>query len=388
MEKRTTAHRLIIAGFPAFAYMFTVGAVGFWLPLYLQSRAGYSYDMLQAIATAYFAALSVGSLIAGMLSDKLGRPGLVGFTGMAGNAIVIVLMYKYTGYHEMILLRIIQGLSLSTAIPVALGSLSKLLGKSLGVGFTSLFMASGMALGSLIAGMLVGIVGYAPLFYLSAGVSLIASILSFELEIPGAGREKPRILAGLRKATRRVHGVVLGIFLRQLFATGVYAILTPIFHSILRLTILETGVILAVNPSVQGLSSIPLSRRVSRRPGIIYSAGIAVTGLVFASILLAYTLRGYGRIATLCLAVASMILQGLAYAQVNIAGNYIIIHDLPEEIRYTASSVFNLFFNLGWVFGTGFAGLYMRHHDPLGWVEIASLAEIIISIIIYIIVRD
>ncbi len=384
-DSRTTGiAKVVTAGFPAFAYMFTVGLVGFWLPLYLK-RIGYPYGELQDVASVYFAALSIGSLLAGVVTDKVRRPGLVAFLGMMGNAIVVYLMYYYTGYKQILALRILQGLSLSTAIPVALGSLSHIVGRSRGVGLTSLFMASGMAIGSLLGGVLVeGTGGFKAVFYTGAFISGLAAVIALRIEVPGLAGQKSRILEGLSRLTRRVKGVVAGIFLRQLFATGVYAILAPLFRDLLGLSLLETAVALSVNPVVQGVLSLPLSRRLEGRAGTLYSLGIALTGGVFTLIYLASMVSVESLRALV--AYASMILQGTAFAMVNISGNYIIISDLPREIRYTASSIFNLFFNIGWVTGTLVAGAYMRRHAPLSWLPITSLGVVIVSIITCIII--
>ncbi|MEB3765957.1 MAG: MFS transporter [Desulfurococcales archaeon] len=367
--------RALVAGFPAMAYMYTVGSVGFWLPLYLESR-GYDYLNLQLIATFYFASLAFGGLVAGIVIDKVKRPDLVAFLGMSVNGLVIIGMYYYYGFRELVILRLIQGLALSTAIPVALGSLSLLFGESLGVGLTSLFMAAGMSFGSLTAGYIISELGYLPMFIVAGLLSIIAGILSFYIEVPlEASRIKPSILKHLKKLPWTVIIVLVGIFLRQTFSTGIYAILAVLFNKILGLTLLATAIALAVNPLVQGLISLPISRTLQRYARILYPIGILLTSLVF--IILYYAESALS-------VIIAMIMQGIAFGIVNISGNYLIISNVSSEIRYTSSSLFNLFFNLGWIIGTFIAGIYMKTHDPVGWLVIASVGVALTSIIIMI----
>ncbi|MEB3760549.1 MAG: MFS transporter [Desulfurococcales archaeon] len=370
---KSRSMKALVAGFPAMAYMYTVGSVGFWLPLYLESR-GYSYLNLQLIATFYFTSLALGSLVAGMITDKVKRPDLVAFVGMSVNGLVIIGMYYHYDFKELVILRIVQGLALSTAIPVALGSLSLLFGESLGVGLTSLFMAMGMSFGSLTAGYIISWLGYLPMFIVAGLLSIVAGILSFYIEVPlEASKIKPSILKHLKRLPRIVIIVLLGILMRQTFSTGIYAILAVLFNKILGLTLLATAVALAVNPLVQGLISIPVSRTLQRYARILYPIGILLTSLVF--ILLYYAESAIS-------VIIAMIVQGIAFGIVNISGNYLIISNVSTEIRYTSSSLFNLFFNLGWIIGTFIAGIYMKTHDPTGWLIIASIGVALTSIII------
>ncbi|MCE4624637.1 MAG: MFS transporter [Desulfurococcales archaeon] len=371
------AWEVAVASFPAFAYMFTVGAVGFWLPLFLEEAAGYTHSMTEAIATVYFASLAVGGITAGMATDETRKPHLVAFLGLSLNAAVIFLMPRLTAFHYMLVLRIVQGLSLSTAIPVALGSLSLLLGARRGVGFTALAMSTGMAVGSLYGGVVVEGLGYTPLFDTTALISLLAAAASTRLRVPGLRTRRPRVSELVKLVRGSVAVALAGIFGRQTLATGVYAILAVYLKLVLGLSVLETAVALTVNPVVQGFLSVPMSRLASRGYArTLYSTGISLTCCVFALLSLS---TGKALIAY-----ASMILQGIAFAMVNVSGNYIVITGLPEENRYTASSLFNLFFNLGWVAGTGLAGVALAYLNPLRWLEIAASGLLLLGLAVYI----
>jgi MFS family permease len=367
------------AGLPAFAYMFTVGSIGFWLPLFVKEEVGYTYLETELIATVYFASLALGGVLAGYMTDKSEKPNLTAFAGLAINALVIYLMPRVPSFSSMLVLRIVQGLGLSTAIPVALGSLSLLAGETLGVGFTSLFMSTGMAVGSLFGGIIIHSEGYTSLFDITAVLSLAAALASLQIRVPR--RRQPRI--SFKELFHHVRGrvsvVLLGITLRQVLSTGVYALLVVYFKTLLGLNLIETALALSINPVVQGILSIPLSRYASKRGETMFSLGILLTSLVFTLIYLASKIPW--------LAYASMVTQGIAFAMVSVSGNYIVISSLPEKIRYTASSLFNLGFNLGWIIGTAITGIVLVYIEPLRWLLIASGSLILLSLLIFLLFR-
>ncbi len=359
------ASKIVLAGFPAFAYMFTVGTVGFWLPLFVKEVMGYTYTETELIATSYFAALAFGAVASGYITDATRQPELVAFIGLSLNALAVYFMPIYPFFRDMILIRTLQGLGLATAIPVALGSLSFIAGESLGVGLASLFMALGMATGSLAGGLVVRFWGFNVLFKATAVLSMVAAIISLFIKIPeNALTRKPVFQTLFRDLTVKVKVVLLGILGRQLFATGVYALLAVYFKTILGLGVVETALALTINPIVQGTLSIPVARRLESRAEILYPLGILLTSIVF---FILYFSSGSAWIIYL-----SMVIQGASFAAVNISGNYLVIKSLPEYIRYTASSLFNFSFNIGWLTGTLIAGLAMLIVTPLDWLLIAG----------------
>lgn len=366
--------KIVVAGFPAFSYMFTVGTIGFWLPLYVQEILGYTHSMTEYLATAYFVALSLGSIASGSLTDRTGKPQLTAFSGLVINAATIWLMGHTESFPIMLLLRVIQGLGLSTAIPVALGSLSLIAGESMGVGLTSLFMSSGMALGSLVGGLIVQFYGYPPLFSAASLVSLLGGIVALSLRVKPETRP-PRLRELARLLRGEVLVVLVGIFMRQTLATGVYALLAVILKLVLHLSLVETTIALTVNPLVQGVLSMAIARRTQAYSRLMYPSGVALTGIVF-TLLAASTGRPL-------LAIFAMILQGASFAMVNIAGNYIVITGLPREMRYTASSLFNTFFNLGWISGTLLAGIALQSLSPIEWIKLSAILLEGLAVIIY-----
>ncbi len=353
--------RVAVYGLPALAYMYTVGSVGFWLPLYA-ADLGFSYTEIQLLATVYFAVITPATLAAGALADYTGRPGMLAAAGMALNAVSVAAMPLLHSPGALMAVRIVQALGLSTAFPVALGALSLALGVRRGVGSASLLNSLGMALGSLAGGLLVGSLGYAPMFYSSVAVSVAAAIAALAVEYPRPPRG-PGLLEALRRVPWSVWAVLAGLVARNTLATGVYSVLAVVFRRVVGLDVEATAVALSVNPVVQAAASMPMSRAARGRELGVYSLGLASTALVFHLYLSARGLPGV---------LAAQVVQGLSFSAISVAGNMYIISRSPREIRYTASSLFGLAFNLGWVTGTLAAGPYMDAYGPEAWIGLAS----------------
>jgi len=357
---------------PAFAYMYTVGSVGFWLSLYAK-ELGFNYTTIQLLATVYFAVITPATLLSGVLADKTGRPGAIVALGMLINGAATLAMAHLTEPLPLLASRALQGLGLASAFPIALGALSLALGVRGGVGSTAMIMGAGMAAGSIAGGLLVETLGFQALFYSAALVSFAASILATTSEFPRPG-PRPRLLPALRRVPRSVWAVLAGLLARNLLATGVYSVLAVIFRWVIGLSLVETAVALSLNPLVQAASSRWIAGRIEGREILAYSLGIAGTGLVFLIYLYSETLPPI---------LVAQVIQGLSFAAINVAGNMYIISRSPEEIRYTASSLFGLFFNLGWILGTLIAGPVMDAYSPRAWLALAGMVIPVIAAVTY-----
>ncbi len=342
------------------------------MPLYAK-ELGFSYLEVQLLATVYFLVITPATVVAGFLADKTGRPGFIVVSGMALNAVACALMGHLYTPPSLMADRVVQALGLATAFPIALGALSLALGVRRGVGSNSFIMASGMAAGSLAGGYIVEEHGYRLLFYSASMVSLLAAAVALKTRFPRPG-ERPRLFEALRRVSRGVWIVLAGLLARNTLATGVYAVLAVIFNKVLGLTLFETAVALSVNPVVQALASMPISSLAKGRELAVYSMGLAGTSLVF---LIYYTAGGFYDV------LAAQVVQGLSFAAINVAGNMYVISRTPEEIRYTASSLFGFFFNLGWITGTLAAGVFMDAYGPEAWLRVAIVGVPLVAALTY-----
>jgi len=354
---------LVRAALPAFAYYYTVGGFGFWLPLYLKGL-GWEYRFITWAATAYFLAITPSTLAAGLLADATGRPDILVCVGLLANAVGVEgVMAFHNSYMLVYLFRVIQGLGLATALPIALGSLSLIAGVRRGVTATALTSALGMAVGTLVSGFLVGRLGLFTLpFDVVAAVSVASSLAACGWRPPVRVGGPRSVVSGLRAIPASVALVAAALVARNFFSSGVFSVLSVIFNVVLGVNIAWTSVALAANPIAEFLAA-PLASRVARgRELPVYSASLAATGLVFYM---------YLHAGSPLVVVAAQALLGVVYVHIMVSGNNFILTRSPEEIRYTASSIYSLAFNLGWILGTLASGPYMDAHGPKAWVSLS-----------------
>ncbi len=356
----------IKAGLPAYTYFYTVGSVGFWLPLYAEGL-GFSYTHITLLATVYFALITPSTVLSSIIVDALGNPSRVLALSMLGNGVATMLMPHTTSVTGLIALRALQGISLAASIPLTIGSLSIMHGVRRGVGISVVLQGLGMASGSLLGGILIDMLGYTGLFYSASILSIASALLSYawNFEYRGGGVE---VLKYLKLIPLPVLIVVAVMAARNFFASGVFSVLTIIFKKLLGLGIGETGIALSINPVMQTVTALTVHERVRGREVHAYALGLALTGIVF----LMY-LNASGPM----MIYAAQALLGTGFGLASVAGNIYIISRSPREIRYTASSLFTFAFNLGWVLGTLFAGPLMDAYSPQAWVKASVIGSII-----------
>ncbi len=369
MERRGALAETLILGLPAYTYFYTVGSVGFWLPLYAKDL-GWSYTLITLLATVYFIAITPSNILSGILADATGRPAAILATGMTLNAVATAAM-PYTREPEVLMaLRAIQGIGLATSLPMALGSLSLTHGIARGVGVTVVMQGLGMATGSLAGGVLVEKLGYEGLFHSASLLSLLSALLALRWRI-----EKPPQGAGALRGIKRLPAPVVlaagALAARNIFASGVFSILTIFFTKKIGLSTSATGVALALNPVMQMIAGIAAPRMVAGREILAYSTGLAATSIVFALYLHSTTPTGI---------YTAQALLGLLFGVASVAGNIYIISRSPSELRYTASSLFTFAFNLGWILGTTIAGPVMDAYGPEAWIKISIPGTLIAGV--------
>ncbi|MEB2835793.1 MAG: MFS transporter [Desulfurococcales archaeon] len=355
---------IVRAALPALAYYYTVGSFGFWLPLYLKSL-GWEYRLVTWAASAYFLALTPSTLAAGLLADLTGRPGTLVCLGLLANAVGIEGVVAFHGSPALVYaFRALQGVGLATALPIALGSLSLLAGVRRGVSITALTSSLGMAVGSLAGGAILPALGFPWLVHSAALLSVAAAAASCRWRPPARLPGGRGVLGRLREVPLGVYIVALALVLRNAFASGVFSVLAVVFNMVFGVSILWTSIALAANPLAE-FAATPLASRVSRgREALVYSLAIMGTSLVFYLYLHASTAPGV---------LGAQVLLGVVYIHIMVAGNNYILSRTPEEIRYTASSIYSLSFNLGWIIGTLVAGPYMDAHGPRAWIRLAAI---------------
>jgi MFS family permease len=365
------------AAIPAFIYYYTVGSVGFWIPLYAKDL-GWPYKEVTLLSAIYFLALTPSTFLTGFIADAVGRPNVIVSIGMLGNAITTFLMPFTRSFSLLALLRAVQAISLATSLPIALGILSRAYGTLRGVSIVAVFNGAGSTLGALMGSLLLPHYGFLPLFLSASILSLIAFVAMFNWRVPYKAVGTRGVLRGLKRIPLSVYIAASSLAIRTFFSGGVFSVLSVLFKRVLNLSVFVTGIALAVNPLTQALASPLISKAVKRRELYTYSIGLASTSLVFYLYLkalgLPYSLRTAG-------VLGAQALLGVVYVTIMISGNTYIISNSPEEIRYTSSSLFSLTFDLGWILGSSVAGFYMDVHGPMSWVRLSLIGCVVAGLV-------
>ncbi len=349
-----------------FTYMFNVGSIGFWVPLYARDL-GFSYTQVTGLATVYFSILLPATLASGILADVTGRPRALTVGGIVLAGLTALGLAHATSFPAIAALRGLQALGLAMILPLSVGALTRSLGVREGVRLAAALQGAGMAFGAIVAGVLYGEAGWQAVAYSYTVISLAVAGLIVASE-PPPKPPRPASLGEIVEALRRAPAgvkVVLGVLLgRNTFATGAFSVLSVIFSRIVGLSTIYTGIALAVNPAVQTIAAGPSSRISRGREVATYALGVAVTGLV---------MHAYAVASSAPLVMAAQALQGLSFSIINVSANSYIISRMPEEVRYTAASLFPLAFNGGWITGTAIAGPFMDALGVRAWLYIAGL---------------
>ncbi len=132
-----------------------------------------------------------GQLLAGRMARNIAPRRSIAITGLAACAASTALLVLAESFPQLVLLRIIQGLSLALVIPTTASLLTAYSGPSSrgsALGFFSSAKTLGLALGPLAGGILIGYFGKENLgavYGLGAGVILLACVPFFFLPSPG-----------------------------------------------------------------------------------------------------------------------------------------------------------------------------------------------------------
>jgi DHA1 family multidrug resistance protein-like MFS transporter len=174
-----------------------------------------------AIFAAPFLFAALMTPVWGWIGDRSGRKLMV-IRALAGLSLALFLMAFAKSPEQLLVLRVLQGL-VSGFIPAAIALVSSTaprgeLGYALGT--LSSAQAGGIVAGPLLGGFLADLLGFRALFFLIAGIELLAAVAVAWLvrESPRpAGPRPPSLLANARLAARHPLPVALaGLFLTQL----------------------------------------------------------------------------------------------------------------------------------------------------------------------------
>jgi MFS transporter, DHA1 family, multidrug resistance protein len=265
-----------------------------FLPLYVEklgSSTGLSVELLSGLVFSSQAfTMMIASPFWGALADRYGRKLMVE-RAMFGGVIVLLLMAFVKNAEQLVILRAIQGLITGTqaAANALVASEAPRDQAGYAMGILQVGNGAGVALGPLIGGFVADLYGYAPAFYITAAMLLIAgmTVLVGVKETPSPVKEKTvekKSVLGEWKIILASSTVVVAYSLRFLSQLGTTLILpvAPLFiQSLLSSTEhvnTITGVVVGIGAVTTTISAFflgKLSDRTGHRRILIICSGLA-----------------------------------------------------------------------------------------------------------------
>lgn len=273
------------------AVAFAVGAPSPLFVLY-QQQWGFASWLLTVAFAIYAITLLVTLLVAGSLSDHIGRrPVLIGALGLQIVAMLMFLYAKDIGW--IIAARAVQGVATGAAMSTFTAAIVELAPerhKKLGATIGSTAPVGGIALGAFFTGLAVQFVPQPTLLVFVAlivlfAVGLLVVIGSKETVTrrPGAlGSLIPRLL--IPRAARAEFVGAIPLFAATWMLAGLFIGLSPsILHGVFHLDSgVLNGAIVAVPPAVGATAGLLLTRS-SARPTAIVAMVAVIVGIVIAA---------------------------------------------------------------------------------------------------------
>jgi MFS family permease len=311
------------------------------------------FAQVQGVVTAYLAALTLSAVVAGRLGDRLGlkRVLAAGLALFAAGALACALA---PGFWALVAARAVQGMGAAVMMVLAMALMRQSAGLGAmgrAMGLLGTVSALGTALGPVLGGALLPLVGWRGLFWLQLPLGLLALVLALAVLPQGRAAGAARI-PGLRAALDR--DLLPGLVVNLLVAAVVMATLTvgPFYLTgALGLTAPQAGLVMAVGPVVSILSGLPAGRLVDRLgSGRVLGLGLGLLAVGAAGLAL---LPGFAGVAGYALALA-VLTPG--YQLFQAANNTQALAERPEALRGTVSGLLALSRNLGLIAGASGLG--------------------------------
>ncbi len=279
----------------ALTFLAVALAVGAPSPLFVlyQQEWGFQPWLLTVAFAIYAVTLLITLLIAGSLSDHIGRrPVLIGALALQVVAMLVFLFAPDIGW--IIGARAVQGVATGAAMSTFTAALVELAPerqKKLGATIGSTAPVAGIAIGAFLTGLAVQFVPnpttlvfvtLAVLF--AAGILVIVASPETVKRRPGAVRSLiPRLLIP-RDARREFVGAI-PLFLATWMLAGLFIGLSPsILHGVFHLDSgLLNGAIVAVPPAVGAVAGLALTRAVARTT-VVWAMAAILLGVAVAAV--------------------------------------------------------------------------------------------------------
>lgn len=314
-------------------------------PLYVhwQRAMGFSSGTLTVIFAAYIAGLLATLLVAGQLSDRLGRRPVL-LPGLAAAIAACVLFAMASTVAALVLARFLSGVAVGVIVSAGMASVVDLGGpdrRRLAALAASVAMVLGAGLGPLLAGGLGQALPdpVAPIFTAEFAILATAVLVAATLPLkrPEAGQVAPRRLRlpSVPVANRRHLAFGIAVFAPGITATSFVLSLGPsLLSRLLGITspLVAGGLACAMFLTATGVqfATRPLGIRT------IFLLGAAATGLAMASLAAAVATSGPAFL------IAAALLAGAGQGLGQLGGLSLIGLHVPADRRAEANAMLNI----------------------------------------------
>lgn len=277
MERKLRTANLIVL-----AYRFMVGATFFYLSLFLMG-AGFSGLEAGILLSLLTIAAIFASFPAGLLNDRFGtsKPLMLGFLLAAAFYAGLSL---FSGFWELALLFFIGGLGLNM-VGVSINNIIFKSGFDRQVGTLfgrlGLWNYSGYAAGLLLGGLLLSVLGFGTVFFLSAALALLLSAAS--AFVGSESRDRFAVSEYKRDIFRQEVMVFIAVlFLYTMHWGAEVTSYAPFLGSVLGLDMVGSGIYMAVPVVLLGFSAFIAGKAADKGRNLkkMFVAGLVLSGVM------------------------------------------------------------------------------------------------------------
>jgi len=358
-----------------FSTWFTIGIFAPYLPLYAYYTLGASNFIVGLLSTIYFSANAPSSLATGYIADKYNHIRELMVFALAAMSIGSLLTAYVNSAELLLLIRLLQGFSTATIVPLSNLLSSELFGPGKGVGFINMIGSVGFLTASLLGGILLEYISYRDLFIVSAFIPLIPLIIILFLsKITFFAKETYQIrLSCIRELNKSVIIMYVSVFFRQLGAAGVWSLFSLFIYSLGGDNVI-IGLAFMLNTLTQILLFEKIGKFSEGRGKPVFEIGLLLSSIVF---------MGYYVAPNAVFILPFQVVLGIAWTTLYSGINVFIIENTPSEIRATSLGLINTMLALGWIFGSLLAGIvadiYGSYHTYILVALCLSLLGFLIS---------
>ncbi|WP_448118543.1 MFS transporter [Pseudomonas serbica] len=319
-----------------------------------------SFQQVQWVVIAYLLAITTSIVSVGRLGDLVGRRRLL-LSGIALFTLASALCGLAPNLGLLIAARALQGLGAAVMMALTLAFVGDTVAKGKtgsAMGLLGSMSAMGTAMGPALGGVLIDGFGWRWIFFISVPLGLLTWLLA-QRYLPEDRQGQTRragvdslgtLLLALLRDSRLSGCLAMSLLVTTVMMTTL--LVGPFYLSqTLRLTAMETGLVLAVGPLIAMLAGVPAGRIVDRwgAPAMTLAGllGMALGCCLLSLVPETFGVGGY---------IAPMVVITLGYALFQTANNTAVMLDVLPDQRGVVSGLLNLSRNLGLVTGASAMG--------------------------------